>query len=415
MGRLFQFRAVHLGREVCLASLARIGKLPVFICVLLVAPTLARQLAGGILYAQPAPFLWPPEDRSGAWRAEYAPNTQAPARRSLRIDAQPLLATQGGLVSAYSSAGNPASSQANDNDDLGEVKGFEEQIRTGKFAEVEPLLATYLSSHPNSWRAHYMRGYVCLRLRKISESVKELSRSLELNINNADAHKDLGQVLSVVGRYEEARRELEAARGLQPDSPEIRYDLSRILAVQDKFPQARQELEAAIRLKPNYKEAYNALGFALDALGDDAGALASYQRAIQISEKEGVSFDPPYVNLSSYYNHRGELDLSLAYARKALEQNPKSDSAYYQMGRTYRTLEDWPRAADALEHAVAIKPSSSQYHYVLSSVYRKLGKGKQSQEQMEIFEKLEKQTAGLEVMRGEGRLATPRPQPEEEQ
>ena len=120
------------------------------------------------------------------------------------------------------------------------------------------------------------------------------------------------------------------------------------------------------------------------------------------------------MNLSGYYNHRGEFDLSLAYARKALEQNPNSDSAYYQMGKTYRTLQDWPRAADALEHAVAIKPLSSQYHYVLGFVYRKLGKVKESQEQMEIFEKLEKKAADLEVMRGQARRAMSSHRPEDE-
>jgi len=296
-------------------------------------------------------------------------------------------------------------------DDLDRIKSFEEQIKAGKFSELEPDLIAYLGDHPNSWRAHYMLGYVGLRLRKLGESVNELSRSLELNVHNAEAHKDLGQVLSVIGRYEEAERELSAARSLEPSSAEIRYDLSRILAAQDNFPQARQELETAIRLNPNYMEAYNALGFALDALGDDAGALASYQRAIQISEKEGLRFDAPYVNLSSFYGHRGALEVSLAYARKALDQNPKSDSAYYQMGKAYRTLGDWQHAADALEHAIDLRPSSSQYHYILGSVYRKLGRIKESQEQMEIFAELEKKTADLEVKRGASRRAMSLPHP----
>jgi tetratricopeptide (TPR) repeat protein len=300
-------------------------------------------------------------------------------------------------------------------DDLGQLDNFEAQIKAGKFTEVEPLLAAYLKDYPNSWRAHYMRGYVCMRLRKLSDSLNELSKSLELNVKNPEAHKDLGQVLSVVGRYEDAQRELESARDLKPDSAEIRYDLSRALAAQDKFAHARQELEVAVQLDPNYKEAYNALGFALDALGDDAAALASYQRAIEISKQEGVHFDPPYVNLSGFYSHRGHFDVALSYARKALEENPNSDAAYYQMGKTYRALEDWPHAADALERAVALKPYSSQYRYILSQVYRKQGKIKESQAQMAIFEKLERQTSDLEVARQESQHATTSPRPNEDQ
>ncbi len=378
MQKVIHYQANKRTQAICTrrASVSRLGKFLLFLCALLALLSSTRQVAGGIL--------------------------------------GPLQAPSEGPVPGRPSSLETGKSQASNTDDLVQLKGYEDEIKAARFAEVEPLLVTYVRDHPNSWRAHYMLGYVCLRLRKIGESVKELSKSLELNINNAEAHKDLGQALSVIGRYEEAQRELEAARSLEPGSPEIHYDLSRILAAQDNFPQARQELETTIRLNPNYKEAYNALGFALDALGDDAGALASYQRAIQISEKEGTHFDPPYVNLSGYYNHRGEFDLSLAYARKALEQNPNSDSAYYQMGKTYRTLQDWPRAADALEHAVAIKPLSSQYHYVLGFVYRKLGKVKESQEQMEIFEKLEKKAADLEVMRGQARRAMSSHRPEDE-
>jgi len=378
MRKLTHFQAAEWTQAICTRRHGGscVGWFLLFVCALLVSFSFTRQPAGSI--------LGPQEAASGT---PVSPN--------------PLLLETG-------------KSQTSTTDDLDQVKGFDDEIKAGRFAQVEPLLITYLQDHPNSWRAHYMLGYVSFRLRKMGESIKELSRSLELNLNNADAHKDLGQDLSIIGRYEEARRELEAARSLKPDSPEIRYDLSRILAAQDNFPQARQELETAIRLNPNYKEAYNALGFALDALGDESGALASYQRAIEISEKQGIRFDPPYVNLSGYYNRQGKFDLSLAYARKALELNPNSDSAYFQMGKTYRALEDWPHAAEALEHAVAIKPLSSQYHYVLGLVYRKLGKVQESQEQMEIFAKLERKAADLDVMRGVARRARSLPRPEDE-
>lgn len=396
------------------------GTRPPFVFAVLVSCSFIMPVAGGLFCPQPAPSQRPAEESHGARAAPSPCKTKTVARQFSGIYAQLSHAVRGGTaVTGGSVFAGPSSfetgkSQASNTDDFDQLKGFEDEIKASRFTEVEPLLDAYVKDRPNSWRAHYMLGFVTLRLRKISESVKELSKSLELNIDNADAHKDLGEVLSVIGRYEEAQRELEAARSLEPNSPEIHYDLSRILATQDNFPQARQELETAIRLNPNYKEAYNALGFALDALGDQAGALASYQRAIQISEKEGVRFDPPYVNLSGYYNRRGEFDLSLAYARKALEQNPNSDSAYYQMGKTYRTLKDWPRAAEAFEQAVAIKPVSSQYHYVLGLVYRKLGKLKESKEQLEVFEKLERKAADLEGMRSEARRAMSLPPPEGE-
>jgi tetratricopeptide (TPR) repeat protein len=294
-----------------------------------------------------------------------------------------------------------------DTDDEEALKAFEDDIHAERFKEAEIPLTDYLKAHPSSWRAHYMLGFVALRLRKLSESIKELSKSLEINVNNAEAHKTLGEVLSVVGRYEEAQTELEEARRLEPDSPEIHYLLSRVLVVQDKFPPARQELGTAIRLNPNYKEAYNALGFVLEGVGDSAAALASYRRAIEISEQEGTRFAAPYVNLSDYYNRQNNFDLALENAKKAIELDPKSEKAYFEMTKTYRSLGDWSRAADALEHAVTINPYYSEYYYVLSFVYRKLGKVKQSEEAMAKFKKLENDTAHLEVMPNQARQTHP--------
>ena len=42
----------------------------------------------------------------------------------------------------------------------------------------------------------------------------------------------------------------------------------------------------------------------------------------------------------------------------------------------------------AIQKAIDINPNSSQYHYVLSQIYRKVGKTKESQQEMEIFKRL---------------------------
>ncbi len=291
-------------------------------------------------------------------------------------------------------------------DDPELVQEFVSLVQQAKISEAAPRLEEYLKERPNSWKGHYIYGYVLFRQHRLGDSIRELSKSLQLNTENAEAHKVLGRALSILGRYDLALRELEEAERLMPNSAEVYYNRGRIYSIQDDFPRARQEFDAAIRVNPNYMEAYNALGFALEALGDDAAALESYQKAIQINEQHGARFDAPYVNLSGYYGRRGEFQTSLDYARRALELNPSSDLAYYQMAKTYRTLGDWAHAAEVLEKAIAIKPTLSQYHYVLSFAYRKLGKLEESQRALKTFKDIEEQTAELERRRRETRRAS---------
>jgi tetratricopeptide (TPR) repeat protein len=290
-------------------------------------------------------------------------------------------------------------------DDPTQIANFGNLIVQGKFEEVEPLLRSYIAAHPLSWKAYYFLGYVELRQRRIGESIKASAKSLELNANNAEAHKVLGRGLSIIGRFDLAAREFAEALRLDPTSAEVHYNFGRIYAIQDDFHRARVEFDKAIKLDPNYMEAYNALGFAMEALGDDAAALADYQTAVRLNEERHGQFDAPYVNLSGYYNRRDNVDLAVGYANKALALNPKSDLAYFQIAKACRTREDWKGVTDALEKAIAIKPLSAQYHYVLGIAYRKLGRTKESEQALETFRELEKQTGELESRRRESRRA----------
>ena len=66
-------------------------------------------------------------------------------------------------------------------------------------------------------------------------------------------------------------------------------------------------------------------------------------------------------------------------------------------------MEDWPHMAQALEKAIAINPTSTQYHYVVSLAYRKLGREKESLAAIAEFQRIEQQTAELERQRREAR------------
>ncbi len=180
---------------------------------------------------------------------------------------------------------------------------------------------------------------------------------------------------------------------LDPRSAEAHYNIGRIYAIQDDFHKARQELEAAIQLDANYMEAYNALGFAMETLGDDAAALRDYQTAMRLNEDRHGKFEAPCVNLGGYYNRRDQLDLAVEYANKALALNPRSDLAYFQIAKACRTRKDWKGVTDALEKAIAINPSRPQYYYVLGAAYRKLGKIQESDRALASFQHLEKGAA----------------------
>jgi len=268
-------------------------------------------------------------------------------------------------------------------------------IAQNRFAELEPLLQEYVGEHPGSWQGYYQLGYVYFRMHKISASVEALAKSLQLNLKNAEAHKILGLNLTIVSKYDEAQLELEEAARLKPDSAEIRYFLGRIYYVRNVFPLAKREFEEAIRLKPDFMKAHDNLGLTLEALMDDEGAMAHYQKAIALNEKQKAPSEWPYINVSAFYNRKNQPDLALAYSQKAIAVNPRSDAAHFEAAKAHATRKEYEQAAKSLEEAVKFNPGSTKYRYMLSNTYRKLGRIEESRREMEVFRKLQSEELEL--------------------
>jgi tetratricopeptide (TPR) repeat protein len=284
-------------------------------------------------------------------------------------------------------------------DDPETVRRFEDYVRKQEYQQLEPLVKDYLKQHPDSWWGYYVLGYAQFGQRRIGDSVASLAKSLQLNLKNAEAHQLLGRDLMAIGRFDAAQTELEQAVKLKPQSAEIRFDLAKIHSANDDYPPAKRELEEAIRLDPSYVEAYEALGFVMEAMSDDGAAVGFYKKAAEMNEARGGTFASPNVDLAAYYNRTGNPELALEYARKSLQINPKSDGGNFQLGKALERTGKLPEAADALNRAIAINPSASSYHYVLSGIYRRLGNLKEAQQQMEVFRKLETDAAEFEQKR----------------
>jgi tetratricopeptide (TPR) repeat protein len=302
-------------------------------------------------------------------------------------------------------------------DDAARVAEFEDYIRDGRFKELEPLLAQYVEQRPKSSWGWYALGYSQFAQQKIGESVQSLAKSLQLDVKNAEAHKILGRDLMIIGRFDAAQVEFEQGIRYSPRSAEMHYNLGKLFSIQDDWAPARKQFEEALSIDSTYVEALDALGLAQEALGDDPGAVASYQKAIALNEGRKGKFSSAHVNLSAYYNRTGDPDKGLEYANKAIELDPQSDRAWFQKAKALERQGHLEEAVASLNRAISFNTRASSYYYVLAGLYRRLGKTKDSQEALEVFTRLEKETAKLEKMRrspAKPAGSVPRPEGERE-
>jgi len=134
-------------------------------------------------------------------------------------------------------------------------------------------------------------------------------------------------------------------------------------------------------------------------LGDDAGAIASYQKAIALNDERKGSFSSAHVNLSAYYNRTGDPAKATDFARKALELDAKSDRAWFQLAKAQEREGKLDEAVESLVQAISINSRASSYYYVLANIYRRLGKKEESRKAMEMFTQLDQESNELEKKR----------------
>jgi tetratricopeptide (TPR) repeat protein len=315
------------------------------------------------------------------------------------------------LAKAGAASQDAKNDQAQGNENPNPIlDGVEADIDANRFAETENRLNDYLKDHPDSARAYYDLGYVQFRTHQIGSSIKDLSKSLELNPKNAEAHKVLALSCSIIGRYDLAEVELQEAARLKPESAEIHYFLARTYYTRGVYPLAEKEFEKAIQLNPAYIKAYSNLGITMEALGNTDAALKNYTTAIQLEDRQQQKSEWPYIYLSAFYNRQKNPAEALTYAQKAININSASDTAFFEIAKAYRTQKELPKAVDAARSAIAINSRVPDYYYVMGLILRELGNQQASEEALAKYAQLQQHSNdALPEQKAQEPLVAPEP------
>ncbi|MDQ2921138.1 MAG: tetratricopeptide repeat protein, partial [Acidobacteriota bacterium] len=112
----------------------------------------------------------------------------------------------------------------------------------------------------------------------------EFRQAIKLNPGYATAHQWYGVYLSEVGRHDESIRERTTAQDLDPLSLSISTGLGRALYWAHRYDDAIQHLQGTMSKDQNYVDTYWSLGLAYEQKRMLSEAIASFQRAVELSK-----------------------------------------------------------------------------------------------------------------------------------
>src|SRR5436190_2117430 len=120
--------------------------------------------------------------------------------------------------------------------------------------------------------------------------------------------------------------------------------------------------DRAIQLDPKDAAIYNNRGLAKQAKGDFNAAIADFNRAIELNPKDAVA----YSNRGNARDEKGDLEGAIADYSRGIELNPKDSKAYDYRGEVHAKKKEYDAAVTDTLKAIELDPKNGDYYLSLS-------------------------------------------------
>jgi tetratricopeptide (TPR) repeat protein len=319
---------------------------------------------------------------------------------------------------------------------------------SGHYSECETVLSSIKQGAIPTLEYLVLRGSVLARLEKWGEAEQNLEKALQLYPNQAGAYLNLGLYYLERGQKEKATvliekgarlmskgtkliytiRSMEKCEGLVPPHEFKVQDTARgefysqfgralheseqngsslavyLLALEndshnehsyaeigklcwefDSYPVAESYLQKGLELQPDSWELHFNLGLIYQSLSQAEKAVQSYTKAIALEEPRVPSIHWVQLGTAQLSAPKlGEAEAERSF-RRALEIDPNSAQAHYQLGKLYLQQREFGKAEQYLEKAISFDPSLFRAYYQYGMACLRNGKAEKGKEMIETF------------------------------
>ena len=294
-----------------------------------------------------------------------------------------------------------------------------------RFSEAEPALKHFVASAPRPGPAYAFLGLCEYETRDYARAIEHFQKwALEGSPGNRElidvASFHWALLLTREGHFTEALF-LFAAKaerlGVSPALAEAMGLASlHMKYLPEEYPPERREIvwlagetalygslqthdfdranEYARRLELHYDQEPNVhyfLGTQYGFQKDNAKAAEEYREELQISP----GHVPAMIGLATIDLEGANLDEAASLAERAIQIEPKDAEAHHTLGRALLAKGQLAESARELETAKQLAPYAYLIRLHLTTVYRRLGRNKEAEQEMEAFTKLKSNSEAL--------------------
>ncbi len=153
-------------------------------------------------------------------------------------------------------------------------------------------------------------GMAYLFLQQYKDAQKAFNKAIKLDQNCAEAWNNIGFIEQMKRNYGKASKYYEHALGLRPDSPTFHYNLGSVYFARHKYQEAAEEYRTAYMIDPDIFNRVSRMGILAQTSSPEDRAAFSFM-------------------VARMYAEAGDVDHSLEYLRKAMEEGYRDIKKVY--------------------------------------------------------------------------------------
>jgi tetratricopeptide (TPR) repeat protein len=248
------------------------------------------------------------------------------------------------------------------------------------------LLALQLVLSPAQ---HYENAKRAFAQRNFPQAMSEVNTALHESPDLVPALVLKARLAVFAHRPEVARSCLITAITADPASEEAQFFLGAFYYLQNDFKLAISPLQTAQTLSPRSPLPVFYLAMTQEALGDAPKALELYQQAENLSPEKSPQSASILVAYGRLLSLMGRSDESMEKERRAIEEDPESRDAHYELAKGLTSEENLKDAALEAERALTLPmfgTSDAQIHFLLARIYLRLKQPDLAKTHLEKFE-----------------------------
>jgi tetratricopeptide (TPR) repeat protein len=197
----------------------------------------------------------------------------------------------------------------------------------------------------------------------------QYQKAINKDRNFAPAYLGRARVNLALNPDADVSSDLDAAINLDPHFAEAYLERGHYRLLADPAA-AKADFETALEITPVSALAYCYLAEAQLALGENAGALKSAQRANEID----ITLIPVYLALAQAYIATGQSELAVSVLQTYTVFRPDDTSAFLSLGMAYNAAGNYQYAIDILDKALAADRKNAEAYFQRGFAYFNLQK-----------------------------------------